>query len=387
MKLAIGLVVLGTTIGCVTEPSSDDPDACEGKCDDGTTTTALSSAMAKLLVSSQYVTLVEQLGEAAASVSDPRRLAIRGVAERADAITFEIVSSSVLMFPAIERVDGYIDATLDGDRVTSVQFRRAGEGAAFEATRTLDEAVGLVLVDSRYAASLREATGSLAVRRLFTEPADGETTVVVDVIGLGEIVARVEPGVERPASVRWLQAWPGGVLVDDTLHTLPERSFFPGNGYFLFDDRDAFRAQFWSKYAAPGAPEPYIGSGDRVLGVVVSYTPYAGKSMKVEAVRETDTATVVEVMVRWDAFGCFEALDDIQLFDVIKLPRTAKPVQLVVRSSTGPGCNTGISLPPPPPPRIELEVPLSETPDQFFICDAPGGFRDPFTSCEARATL
>lgn len=383
MKLAIGLVVLGTTVGCVAEPAGEEPVSCEGKCDDGTTATALSSAMANLLASAEYAAVVEQLA-AAGSASDPRQLAIRGVAESADRITFEIVSSSVLTFPAIERVDGYIEATLDGDRITSVQFRA---DAAFEASRTFDEAVGVVLVDPRYAAAVRAATGSLVVRRLFTDAAGTETTVVVDIPGLGEVVARVAPGVERPARVRWLQAWPNGVVVDDTLHTLPERSFFPGNGYFLFDDRDAFREEFWSKYAAPGAPEPYIGTGDRVLGVVVSYTPYAGKSMKVEAVRETETATIVDVMVRWDAFGCFEALDDIQLFDVIKLPRTAKPVQLVVRTSTGPGCNVGISLPPPPPPRVELDVRLSETPDQFFVCDAPGGFSDPFESCTARATL
>lgn len=386
MKFALGLLFVGTAIGCAAQPGGDVPAACVGKCDGAES--ALSRGLSRLIVAPQYLELVEQLGERARSAADPRQRAVRRVAEHATSITLEVVSSSTVTFPAGERLDGYIEATLAGDDLGQVSFRAAAPGEVFEPTGELAEGLGLVIADPRYAEALRgRSDGSLRVRRVITEPAEDGQTVVVEVSGVGEIVARIVDEVERPSRVRWLRAWEDGVILHERLATAPSLAPLPGNGYFLFDDRAAFIEKFWRKYAGAGTPEPYVGRDERVLGVAVSYFPYAGKSMKVEAVRDTADATVVDVVVHWDGFGCFELISEIQLIDVIKVPRNGKPVRLVLHRSTGPGCDIGGPPPPAPSRKVDHDLRVSDTPDRFFVCTATGRFDPPFASCAARDSL
>lgn len=369
--------------GCVAEPPDAPVDpACDGKCDGREA--SMSPALRRLVADARFLELLRAQGAA------DRQLSLRGVNEEGGAIAIELVSESAVMFPSFPRVEGTLEATLDGDAIAEVRFVAGPPVVAFD--DALSPAVGAVLADPRYAKAFAPHVGTpLALRRLLEvpEPA-GRTTVVIEVADVLEIVARVEERVERGLRVRSVHAAKPGVVADVKSFTLAERSFFPGNGYFVFDDRDAFLADFWPKLAAvTGLPEPYLGPNDRVVGVVTSFFPYAGKSMSVEAIRETTDATVVEIDVKWDAFGCVELIADVQLWDIIRIPRSDKPVRLVVTTSNGPGCDIGLpNPPPPPPPRVQHDRLLGAGDvDQYFVCDASGRTSDLFTSCAAHNTL
>jgi len=385
----LSLLAVPDLVACVAEEASQAPGvACEGKCDGQD---ALSGAVAQLATNAAV------LDALAAASAGGREVVLRGVIEtardEATHVAIEVWSFDAMRFPALDKLDGYVEAVVDGEGVHEVAFRAASAPDATP-TSVLPESLGATLADPRLRTALRAQPTPLQLRRLVREASAAEETLVLELAGDDpsvrglEVVARVVPGVERPARVRSLDAWADGILVDETLLGTPvSTSFYKGNGYFVFDDRDAFLAGFWRPYAAARAVSavPYVAPDERVLGLVVSYSPYAGKSMTVEGVRQTAEETVVDVVLRWDAFACFEPIDDIQLVDVIKVPRDDHPVKIVVRTSTGPGCN-GIRL--PTTPRIAHELTLDHADrDQFFVCTPPSSFGDPFTTCDRHAAL
>jgi hypothetical protein len=175
------------------------------------------------------------------------------------------------------------------------------------------------------------------------------------------------------------------VLVDLVLHDdFSALVMFPQNGYFVFDDHEAFLDRFWSEFTTrvSEVPEPDLTDGDVVVGFVTHYSPLAGKRTSV-AVEETVDKVVVDLLITWTAFGCFELISDVQLFDVVQVSAGGRPVELTVHTTRGPGCPGGVEA-PVGEPRLKHEFAVGpEDNNRFQFCETTGQFHDaPFENCE-----
>ncbi|MBW2531964.1 MAG: hypothetical protein JRI55_10800 [Deltaproteobacteria bacterium] len=410
--LLLAVCLAGAT-GCVAadyDPSIsgiDQPGGGEeqGKAD-GDDEPALSPALSAVLLSGAYFDALDQIeGTLPADPLYARRLALAGFSETSSGqqtiVRMVVESAPVAVVPAISRIEGYLEAVVSGTSapvVESVTFH--GESLGMDAVTEPTAELGVLWADARVRSNLRDlvATRS-AVRILNVAQLDrgAEAVIVVHLraeatggaaVNTYELVARFVDRPEHAARPDSVALYEDGVIshVKTEWHSAWE--FFPGNGYFAYDDPDAFRREIWQGYAtsvAPG-PAPHIGDGEVLVGFVTHYFPYAGKSMAVESVEDAGSEVIVKLVVTWDAFACFEHLADAHLYDLIKVRAAERPIVVQVIQAVGPGCDTGVNLPPTEPVLAQqVRIEAGER-NRATLCTATGNFNDaPFEdSCQIR---
>jgi hypothetical protein len=396
-SLLLGLALAG----CVAseELVRDRPRSeADGRADDASSTT-LAPSVRTVLASDEYLGAIDALSRA--GLDGARTLSLVGYTEtrEGDAISLRLAvrSETRASFPVVTRREGTLDATLvaAGEELRVEALALRSDDRTFEPSAGIDATTAAVVADGRYVAALRtlrEEHPDLRIGSLLATVDDLVIEVeTLDALAssgwreIAEVVARVHQSVESGATVDSLDLWRDGVVIRDRYFVAASDSFFPGNGYFVLDDAELFLASFWAAHAGthvspPSAP--HIADDEMVVGVITSYFPYAGKSMQVEAVEQLDDRVVVGVALRWDGFGCFEVVGDVQLIEVIEIPRTDLPIEIRVTSTTGHGCGT-----PPGRAREDAVTIGDEARNQFHVCETDGSFAPPFERCSARSWL